>query len=491
MLNFEEVLAKSGEIGFVEETNKYLIQASGLPSVRPLEMVMFENGAIGQVLSFKQNSVEILSFSNDSVLVGNRIAPLRQFMEVPVGNGLLGRVVDPFCRSVDPSSPVPELGERAPLELRPPGISKRKRIKRVFQTGVTLVDLIAPLGMGQRELVIGDRKTGKTSFLFQTIITQAKLGSICVYVAIGKKKVDIKKTEEFFRSKGLLDKIIIVAASSQDSAGLIYLSPFTGLAIAEYFSRQGRDVLVIFDDLLTHAKFYREIALLGRRFPGHGSYPGDIFYLHARILERGGNFFHPEKGEVSLTILPVVETAQSDFTGYIQSNLMSMTDGHLFFDSNIFAKGRRPAINPFLSVTRVGRQTQNTVRKDINREITGLLALYERTQSLAHFSISFSESIKKTLEMGERVYAFLDQSSDEVFSINVEVILFGLLWNNFWQEVDKSDMREQIKRIQDLYDKDADIRKLFDDIAENSQTFNISLGRLREVENKIRSLIAK
>src|SRR5581483_5765076 len=353
MKDFLTYLKETEEVGYISQVINFLIEIEGLPSARLNELVVFETGEIGRITTIAHKSVEVITFSKTSVKVGTRVTRTNEFLMVGVGDGLLGKTVDPLGASLDPQNPIGKLSELRPIDVTPGGIDTRSRITKPLETGATLVDLIIPLGMGQRELVIGDRKTGKTSFLIQAILTQAKRGTICIYAAIGKKTLDIKKIEELFQKSGIAKNTVVVASSSQDPVGVIYLTPYTAMTVAEYFRDSGRDVLVVLDDLSTHAKFYREISLLGRRFPGRNSYPGDIFYTHAKLLERAGNF-KTAKGPVSITCLPVTEAVQGDLTGYIQTNLMSMTDGHIYFDNDLFSKGKRPAVNTFLSVTRVG-----------------------------------------------------------------------------------------------------------------------------------------
>ena len=363
------------EIGYVEKTTNAIIHASGLPNAKPGEIVVFENGELGQILGLTQDLIEILIFSVTPPRTGDKVARTNQFLEIPVGTELLGNVISPLGYSLENLKNIKKPKESMQIYSNPEGILKRKTITRQLETGVSIVDLVLPIGYGQRELVIGDRKTGKTNFLLQTVITQAKKGNICVYAAIGKKMIDIKALKEFFAKNNILKNVVIVASGSEHAPGITYIVPYSAMTIAEYFRDSGKDVLLILDDLSVHAKFYREISLLGKRFPGRNSYPGDIFFRHAALLERGGNFI-TEKGERAITCLPVVETAQGDLSGYIQTNLMSMTDGHLYFDSDMFTKGQRPAINPFLSVTRVGRQTQTPVQRQINREVLNFLTLF-------------------------------------------------------------------------------------------------------------------
>jgi F-type H+-transporting ATPase subunit alpha len=322
-----------------------------------------------------------------------------------------------------------------PVEFSPLGISFRTKISKTLETGVVLVDLLVPLGLGQRELILGDRKTGKTNFLLQTLHNQAKKGIICIYVAIGKRKTEIKKAVDFFASKGIANQIITVATSSHDSAGEIFLAPYSGMAIAEYFRDLGKDVLIIMDDMSTHARFYREISLLNKRFPGRDSYPGDIFHIHSRLLERAGNFLVNDN-PVSITCLPAAESPQGDITGYIQTNLMSMTDGHIYFDAELFFKGRRPAINPFLSVTRVGHQTQSKLQKDIRQKILDLFSRYEKTVGFQRFGAELGENSRQIIALGEKIYRFLDQPLGLAVPANLQMFLLAKLWQGSIQTAD-------------------------------------------------------
>lgn len=312
----------------------------------------------------------------------------------------------------------------------------------------------------------------------QTILTQAKQKHICIYAAIGKKRLDIKDTEEFFRKNGITDQIIIIATGFDDPIGLSYLVPFSAMTISEYFRDQGYDVFLALDDLTTHAKFYREISLLGKKFPGRNSYPGDIFYTHAKLLERAGNFV-TKNGEKAITCLPVVETAQGDLSGYIQTNIMSMTDGHLYFDSDLFAKGRRPAINPFLSVTRVGRQTQSTLKRDINREILSFLTISEKMQNFSHFGAELTEASKVTLAVGDKVIKFLGQSSATTMPINLQILLFSMLWNNILQNRNIEPTGADLGKMIETYKTKSEANKLIDETIASTKTFNDMLGLMK------------
>lgn len=486
MKDFNFYLNLIGEIGYVEQTTTSIIYASGLPKVKTGEIVLFENENQGLVLSISKDIIEILVFSQQVAKPGTRVVRTNQFLQIPVGSELLGQVIDPQGNSLGQAFKKPRASR--PINNPPLGIVARKTIKRQLETGVSIVDLILPVGYGQRELVIGDRKTGKTSFLLQSVLTQGKQGNICVYAAIGKRKLDIKALREFFAKHKIIDRLVIVASGSEDPTGIIYLTPFSAMTIAEYFKDEGNDVFIVLDDLSTHAKFYREISLLAKRFPGRNSYPGDIFYTHATLLERAGNFI-TQKGEKAITCLPVAQTMQGDLSGYIQTNLMSMTDGHLYFDSDLFTKGRRPAINPFLSVTRVGRQTQTNIKREINREILSFLTLYERMLTFTHFGAELNETTRATLAAGEGITKFFDQQPSTIIPINIQILLFAMLWNNLWGGPQKqtvaSERNEDLKIIINLYRSNKDFSKQIDTIIEKATSFNDLLGIIKQNANKI------
>lgn len=361
-------------------------------------------------------------------------------------------MINPLGEPIEAKNDLSKISERREIESEVLGITARARVKKPFLTGISLIDLVLPIGAGQKELIVGDRKTGKTSLLLTTMKNQSIVGTIIIYCLIGKKTSELKKINEYLSAEKIKDNLIIVAATAADPPGLIYLAPYSAMAIAEYFRDAGRDVLVIYDDLSNHARFYREISLMARRFPGRESYPGDIFYSHARLMEKAGNFRHPEKGEVSITCLPVVETVEGDLTGFIATNVMGMTDGHIFFDSNIFQKGQRPAINLFLSVTRVGKQTKDSLRREIIRELTAFLARFEQTESFAHFGAELSSQIQQTLETGTAFYELFEQERGEIFPEAVQTILFALIWA---QMIKKDDVLNYKKCLLEAFNRDA------------------------------------
>src|SRR5215469_14469040 len=461
MKTFQNYLNTTEEIGFVEACNQSIVYASGLPNATLQEIVIFESGEMGVILSMSRDQVEILLFSKYSVKDGMKVTRTGIKQEVPVGFELLGKAIDPFGHPLNTSKTIEMPKISRPIDISPTGINTRARIQQSFETGVTLVDMLVPLGKGQRELIIGDRKTGKTSFLYQTILKQAGLGTICIYAGIGKKKTDIKKIEAFFHSAGIEDNTVLIATSSEDPAGIIYLTPYAAMTLAEYFRDEGHDVLVVMDDLFTHAKFYREIMLIGRRFPGRNAYPADIFYTHARLLERAGNFVLANGSEHAITCLPVVESVEGDIAGFIQTNLMSMTDGHIYFDVDMFAKGNRPAINPFLSVSRVGRQTQSPLRLTLNRELISFLTLHRKLESYSHFSTEAGPEVKRTLAVAERITAFFTQGPTEVKNLDLQIVIFCLLWSDYWQDL--MQLERDITAINETYKNSISAQSLVKD----------------------------
>jgi F-type H+/Na+-transporting ATPase subunit alpha len=488
MNDFKFYLDSISEIGFVEEASNVIVRVSGLPNVKKDEIVIFETGKTGIVLSLTHDMAEVLVFSKEPISHGTRAVRTNELLKIPVGKELFGRIVNPLGNPLSATESYKKPVELREIDALPASILSRKTINRQLETGIPVVDLVMPLGFGQRELIIGDRKTGKTNFIMQTILNQAKQKHVCIYAAIGKKKLAIKDAEDFFRKHGVFDQIIFVATGFDDPVGLSYLVPFSAMTIGEYFRDQGYDVLLVLDDLTTHAKFYREISLLGKKFPGRNSYPGDIFYTHAKLLERAGNFT-TKNGEKAITCLPVVETLQGDLSGYIQTNIMSITDGHLYFDSDLFAKGRRPAINPFLSVTRVGRQTQSTLKRSINREILSFLTVSEKMQNFSHFGAELTEASKVTLQVGEKVIKFLDQGPSTTMPINLQILLFSMLWNNILQNKNIEPIGADVDKMIDTYNAKPEVKSVIDQAIEKSPTFNDMLKIMREKEEQLLSLL--
>ncbi|OGK47643.1 hypothetical protein A2963_02755 [Candidatus Roizmanbacteria bacterium RIFCSPLOWO2_01_FULL_40_13] len=489
MKQYQYYLKKIGEYGNVSEIHYPIATVIGLPNIKPYELVVFEDEKLGEVFSLDKDKSQILLFSKDPPKTGSQVVRTDSAISIPVGDKLLGKIINPLGNSFFDETELAGLKEKVDLEPKTAGIAGRKRIGRPFLTGISLVDLLLPLGKGQRELVIGDRKTGKSSFLLTVVKNQITQGSIVVYAGIGKKKSDIKKLEEFFVKEKLVDSTVLVASDPFDSPSLIFITPYTAMAIAEYFAKEGKDVVVIFDDLSTHAKFYREVALLGGRFPGRESYPGDIFYIHARLLERAGNFKHKEKDEVSITAIPVVETVEGDLTGFIPTNIMGMTDGHIFFDSDIYYKGRRPAINVSLSVTRVGRQTQTPLKLEINHEITAFLAQYEKMQTFSHFGAELSDKVVTILKTGQKLQVFFNQHYKIIVPEEVEIVLLGLIWLKALNDQSDESVELLRKKFIELY-QDKNQKKVFKEIMD-SANFHDLLLKVSKKREELLKLISQ
>ena len=474
---FQNYLDKIGEIGFVKKLTSSVAYIEGIPGVKLSEQILFESGVSGQIMAIDEYFSEALIFSTKEVRVGERVVRTNQRVELPVGKELLGNVVDPLGESLDPFKSFGPMTESRPIDSPAPGINARRTIKKPCETGVVLTDLLIPIGKGQRELVIGDKKTGKTRFLLRALLAQVKSGSIGVYTIIGKSKAVIKQMEEDIKNLGIFQNVVLVAAAADTPAGLSYLAPYYGMAIAEYFRDLGQDVFLILDDLSVHAKTYREISLLSKKFPGRAAYPGDIFYIHARLLERAGNF-SVKNGEASITCLPVAESVQGDITGYITTNLMSMTDGHIFFDHLLFIEGRRPAIDPFLSVTRVGRQTQTKIQREISRTLLGFLKEVARLHSFVSFGAELGEHIRKAISKEEQIMVFLDQTSHENIPASVQLALFGFIWGELWAGKNSQELREAISVIVLAYERDLGMRHLVDSIAIGATTIDELVERI-------------
>lgn len=485
---FESLLSRTNEVGVVVKTLQWMVEVEGIPQVHIGETVLFESGEYGYVSSLNDSVVEIVVLDLKPIPTGTRVCRLGTGLQVQVSDAILGTTVNVMGTQVrnwqsksstDSSAKplVPTQPQTKEIDHAPLGIVGRKRISRQLVTGIVMVDIMIPIGCGQRELVMGDRKTGKSYLLWHAISTQAKQGTVCIYTAVGKKKAEIVRTEQFFTELGIANNTVIVAAALEESAGEIFVAPYTAMAIAEYFRDQGRDVLLVIDDMTTHAKFYRELSLISRKFPGRDSYPGDIFYYHSKLLERAGNFVVtlPDNStkEVSITCLPVVETVQGDVTGYIQTNVMSMTDGHIYFDSDLFFRGRRPAINAFISVTRVGRQTQGKLMRDTGRALFDLFNAYEKTQSFMRFGAELGENSRQILSLGDKVLKFFDQPDFMVVPLELGVVCVGLLLSGLW------DGKGLAKAVE-LYQNDQAFRAKVSSLSTQIDSFSKLVDSLRK-----------
>ncbi|MDP2720507.1 MAG: F0F1 ATP synthase subunit alpha [bacterium] len=450
---YQDYLKQTGEVGSIEAIVQSIVYVSGLPGVRPKETIVAEGGQRGIVQSLEADLAEVLMLDTANLTTHLSVARTGESFTVAAGEGLLGRVVDAYVRSIDGLGPISGEKKDQPIDPGAPGIVSRVRVERPLETGVSIVDILIPIGYGQRELVIGDKKTGKTTFLLQTIANQAAKGTICIYVSIGKKQDDVKEVENYLKSKNIFNNCVIVGANAADPATMIYLAPYTGMAIAEYFRDSGRDCLIIFDDLSNHAKFYREISLLLKRSPGRGSYPGDIFHIHAALLERAGNITTASGKNVSITALPVAETLEGDITGYIQTNLMAITDGHIFFDIEEFRKGARPAINPATSVSRVGNQTKADLDRGLAQLIREDLSSYQRSLEIARFGVELPAKTRAQIDLGEKIGVIFNQDVTSILPRGLQLVLMGLLLAGYWQGKNASLVKVDVIKIFQKYDK--------------------------------------
>jgi F-type H+-transporting ATPase subunit alpha len=483
MKTFDDYLKEVGEVGHIQSVVQSIVYVSGLPSARPKEMVIAAGGQRGIVQALMLGSVEVLMLDTHNLINGLAVTRTNETFKIPVSPGLLGRVVDPFSQPIDGAGPVIGEKELRIIEPRAPGISERVRVREPLETGVSLVDLLVPLGYGQRELVIGDKKTGKTVLLLQAIASQASRGVICVYVSIGKRQSDIKGVENYLRKANVMTNTCIVAANSADPATMVYLAPFSAMAIAEFFRDSGHNVLIVFDDLTNHAKFYREISLLSKRTPGRSSYPGDIFHLHAALLERAGNIKTATGQIVSITALPVAETLEGDFTGYIQTNLMAITDGHIFFDIDEFRKGKRPAINHALSVSRVGNQTKTAIERSLAQMVRDALTKYQKDLEIARFGVELPEHTRAEISLGEKIEGVFNQDAEVLISRPLSLILLGLLFSGYWKDKEASQVKVDLIRL--IQKHQAGDLKMFEEEAKKVTTVDELLAVCQKSATKV------
>ena len=451
---FAVYLEKTGEVGYVTQFSGSIIYANGLPGCHPEEVVIFETGEIGYILSVHHDILEIILLSPKQVAAGARVVRTMNGLQInaqeilPGSTVILSQMEKQLFSAAMSSSETTRSTFRA-LDETKLVFADRQLITQPLETGVSTVDMLIPLGKGQRELVLGDRKTGKTNFLLQTLRTQVQHGALCIYALVGKPQLEIQRVLDLASQPDIKQNTIVVASHSADRAGLVHLTPYVAMTIAEHYKDLGRDVVLIIDDLTTHAHYYRELMLLAKRFPGRSSYPGDIFYVHARLLERAGNFLHG-----SLSCFPVAQSVAGDFSGFIQSNLMSMTDGHIFFDTNFFDQGRRPAINPFLSVTRVGEQTQSALQRQIGRHLRSFFVSNEKIKQFRHFQSELGENVRSIFETSERLTAMLDQDAHQTVPVQINAFLYGLVWSDFWKGIDFIQMKNEMKHLITQYQKD-------------------------------------
>ena len=430
----------SAEGGVVISSADGIVQVEGMDKAAYGEIVTFENGAKGMVESVDPGKLGIMLFDGaETVGVGTLVTRSGKRAGIPVGDGFLGRVIDPLGEPIDGKGPVNAEGYN-PIEKQAPGILERQSVDTPLHTGILAIDSMFPIGRGQRELIIGDRQTGKTSIATDAILNQKDTGVLCIYVAIGQKASSIARVAEDLKKHGAMSYTTIVAATASDSAPLQYIAPYAGTALAEYFMSKGKSVLIVYDDLSKHAVAYRAISLLLRRSPGREAYPGDVFYLHSRLLERSCRM-RDDLGGGSITALPIVETQAGDVSAYIPTNVISITDGQIFLESALFNAGNRPAVNVGLSVSRVGGAAQTKAMKKANSNLRIELAQYKDMESFAQFSSDLDAETRRQLEHGKALTEMLKQPLYQPKSDAEQVVVLTLASHGMLDDLPLADQR--------------------------------------------------
>lgn len=410
------------EEGHVETVGDGIVFVDGLKSVMYGEIVVFESGVKGMVQELRPSDIGVILFGDDTdVTEGSRVMRTGKTAGIPVGDGFLGRVVDPLGNPIDGEGPIDADDYRA-VETAAPGIVERQSVDSPMNTGILSIDSMFPIGKGQRELIIGDRQTGKTAIALDTILNQKDNDVICIYVAIGQKASSVAQLVGTLKKKGALDYTIVVAANASEPAPIQYIAPYSGTSLAEYFMWKGKDVLIVYDDLSKHAIAYRALSLLLERSPGREAYPGDVFYLHSRLLERSARL-SDELGGGSITALPIVETQAGDVSAYIPTNIISITDGQIFLESNLFFSGQRPAVNVGLSVSRVGGAAQTKAMKKAAGTLRLDLAQYREMEIFTQFSSDLDDATKRQLAYGQGLMYLLRQPQNNPFKLHEQVIM--------------------------------------------------------------------
>ncbi len=429
-----EPTAQTFEVGTTLEVGDGIARLDGLPNAMAGELVQFENGVLGMVMNLEAHQVSVVIMGdNTGVREGTLVRRTHQIASVPVGEALVGRVVDALGRPLDDQGPI-NTNRTRPVERIAHGVMARESVREPLQTGIQAIDSMIPIGRGQRELIIGDRQTGKTAIAVDTIINQRKNDVICIYVAIGQKASSTAQVVTTLQRYGAMDHTIVISASASASATLQYLAPYAGCAMGEEIMESGRDALIIFDDLSKHAWAYRQLSLLLRRPPGREAYPGDIFYVHSRLLERAAKLA-PEYGGGSLTAMPIVETQLGDLTSYIPTNIISITDGQIYLESDLFHAGIRPAINVGLSVSRVGGSAQTRVMKSVAGRLRLDLAQYRELAAFAQFGSDLDEATHAQIERGQRITEVLKQPQYSPMPLEQQVTIIYAVTHGFLDDV--------------------------------------------------------
>lgn len=476
-----ELSAIPEETGIVRMVGDGIARISGLENASYGEILLFEDDSRGMVLNLTDDEVGCVLFdSEEGISAGSIVRRSGRNAGVPVGEALLGRVVNPLGKAIDGKDPI-QSSEYRPIEYAAPGIIDRSPVDTPLETGILSIDSMFPIGRGQRELIIGDRQTGKTTIASDTIINQKGKDCICVYVAIGQKASSVAQLAENLRKHGAMDYTIIVAATASDADPLLYIAPYAGCAMAEYFMLQGKDVLIVYDDLSKHAVAYRTISLLLDRPPGREAYPGDVFYLHSRLLERAAKL-SDEKGGGSLTALPIIETQAGDVSAYIPTNVISITDGQIFLETELFHSGIMPAVNPGISVSRVGGNAQIKAMKKVAGTLKLVYSQYRELQSFAQFGSDLDEDTKARLAQGERIVEVLKQKNASPVPVEKQVAILYAVVHGIITNVAVTDIAEYEQGLYHYLDENPDGIAAMKEIRES--------GKLEaDTEDKLKSAL--
>lgn len=459
------------EVGQVLQVGDSIAQIYGLENAMAGEILKFPHGVFGVVFNLEENNVgAVILGKSELISEGDTVERTGRILDVPTGDALLGRVVDPLGNPIDGQGPI-ESTNRRPIERVAPGVCDRYPVAEPLQTGIKPIDLMIPIGRGQRELIIGDRKTGKTAIALDTIINQKSEDVICIYVAIGQKKSTVSQIVQTLKDAGAMDYTIVVSATASDSATLQWMAPYAGCAMGEEFTDNGKHVLIVYDDLSKHAVAYRQLSLLLRRPPGREAYPGDVFYLHSRLLERALKF-DEKNGGGSLTALPIIETQAGDVSAYIPTNVISITDGQIYLESNLFNSGIKPAVNPGISVSRVGGSAQIKATKQVAGSLRLDLANYWEIEAFSKFGSDLDPATQQQLRRGERLIEILKQDQFKPLRIAEQVAITYAAINGHLDDLAKEkvrpfekDLYETIRSQKaDLFDKIESEKKLTDEI---------------------------
>ena len=438
--NYENKITQN-DTGTILMIGDGIARVSGLEKCMANELVRFSNGEYGMALNLEENSVAIVMLGNDEgIREGDTVERTGKVVSVPVGEALIGRVVNALGQPVDGKGDI-EAKEYRPIERNAPGIIQRKGVSVPLQTGIKAIDSMIPIGRGQRELIIGDRQTGKTVIALDTIINQRGKDVICIYVAIGQKCSTVAQLVDTLTAAGAMEYTTVVSATASELSPLQYIAPYSGCAMAEYFMDQGKDVLIVYDDLSKHAVAYRALSLLIRRPPGREAYPGDVFYLHSRLLERSARI-DPKYGGGSITALPIIETQAGDVSAYIPTNVISITDGQIFLETELFHAGIMPAVNPGISVSRVGGNAQIKAMKKVAGSLKLLYSQYRELQGFAQFGSDLDADTKARLAQGARIVEVLKQNRNHPIAVEDQVCIFYAVTHDFLKDVQVQDVAE-------------------------------------------------